>query len=332
MKRKLLSVTLATVLLSMLVLTGCGSQQSGSKDKAAAADYPKKPIQVIVAFNPGGGTDVAARSILKYAEKYAGTTFVVDNKPGAGGAVGFTAIATANKDGYTIGMINPPTVALNPIQLGDKVKYKLDDFEPIANFVSDPGVVVVPADSPFKTFQDFLEFAKNNPGKVRMGYGGPGTSEALTLRTLEQSKEIKLRKVPFEGTGPQLTALMGKNLDVMVTNASEIYPQYVAKSVRVLGVGAEKRIDMMPDIPTYKESGFDAVQLAMRGLAAPKGIDPKQLQFLAEAMKKTFDDPEFKQRAKELALPLDYKGPEEFKKELKKMDEFYRAEFAKNPW
>jgi tripartite-type tricarboxylate transporter receptor subunit TctC len=118
----------------------------------------------------------------------------------------------------------------------------------------------------------------------------------------------------------------------MFTNASEVYPQYVAKSIRVLAVGAEKRIEMMPDVPTYKESGFDAVQLAMRGLAAPKGIDPKQLQFLAEVMKKTFDDPEFRKRAKELSLPLDFKGPEEFKNELKRQDEFYRAEFAKSPW
>ena len=90
-------------------------------------DYPKKPITAIVAFSPGGGTDIAARVILKAAEKYIKGNFVVDNRPGAGGALGFTAIATAPKDGYTIGMINPPTVLLNPIQLGDKVKYKLDD-------------------------------------------------------------------------------------------------------------------------------------------------------------------------------------------------------------
>jgi len=294
--------------------------------------YPKKPITAIVAFNAGGGTDIAARVILKAAEKYLGGTFVVDNRPGAGGAIGFTAIAMAPKDGYTIGMINPPTVLLNPIQLGDKVKYKLDDFYPIANFVSDPGACAVPPDSPFTSLKDVIEYARKNPDTLKMGYGGPGTSEALTLRKFEQVNGIKVRKVPFTGTGTQLTALLGKNIDIMFTNASEIIPQYKAKSIRVIAVGAEKRIDMMPDVPTYKESGFDAVQLAMRGLAAPKGVDPKILATLSDAMKKTFDDPEFRQKALELSLPLDYLGPEQYMAKLKELDAFYRAEYAKNPW
>lgn len=330
MKQKLMAIVVSIFMLALLVMTGCGSQkQSGDK---AAAEYPKKPITAIVAFPAGGGTDIVARSILKTAEKYTGQGFVVDNKPGAGGAIGFTALSGAAKDGYTIGLINAPTILLAPIQMGDKVKYKLDDFVPIANFVSDPGVFVVHVDSPFKTLKDFIDYAKANPNKVRLGYGGPGTSEALTLRTLEQTADIKIRKVPFEGTGPQLTALMGKNLDIMISNASEIYSQYEAKTIRVIAVGSVKRIDMYPEAPTYKESGFDYVQLAMRGLAAPKGMDPKQIQILADAMKKAYDDPEFKKNAKELHLPLDFMGPEDFTKELKRLDAFYRAEFAKSPW
>lgn len=329
MKRKLTAIMVTVFVLALMVMTGCGSQkQSGEK----AADYPKKPVMAIVAFPAGGGTDIAARSILKTAEKYTGQGFVVDNRPGAGGAIGFTALAGAPKDGYTIGMINAPTILLAPIQLGEKVKYKLDDFVPIANFVSDPGVFVVSANSPFKTLKDFIEYAKANPDKVKLGYGGPGTSEALALRSLEQSTGIKFRKVPFEGTGPQLTSLMGNNIDIMISNASEIYPQYEAKSIRVLAIGSEKRIEMYPDAPTYKEAGFNYVQLAMRGLAAPKGMDPKQIQILADAMKKACDDPEFKKNAKELHLPLDFMGPEDFKKELQKQDAFYRAEYAKSPW
>ena len=111
----------------------------GDAPAASARTTPKSRSRRSSPSSPGGGTDIAARVILKAAEKYFGGTFVVDNRPGAGGAIGFTAIATAPKDGYTIGMINPPTVLLNPIQLGDKVKYKLEDFYPIANFVSDPG-------------------------------------------------------------------------------------------------------------------------------------------------------------------------------------------------
>lgn len=327
MNRKLL-FGICIITTAVLLLAGCG----GAKKSIGESKYPSKPIVTIVAFSPGGGTDVCARAILKTAEKYTGQGFVVDNKPGGSGAIGFAAIANAPKDGYTIGMINAPTIVVHPIQLGDKVNYKLDDITPIANFISDPGTFSVPIDSPFKTLQDFIEYAKANPNKVRMGYGGPGTSEALALRTLEQQTGIVLRKVPFEGTGPQVTALMGKNIDIMISNASEIYPQYESNSIRVIAVGAEKRIDMYPEVPTYKESGFDCIQTMMRGLAAPKGMDPKQIQLLAEAMRKTFDDPEFQKIAKKLSLPLDYMGPEEFSKELKKQDEFYRAEFAKNPW
>jgi tripartite-type tricarboxylate transporter receptor subunit TctC len=319
-------------LLITLALAAAETLAALAPSAAYSQDYPKKPITAIVAFSPGGGTDIAARVILKAAEKYVKGTFVVDNRPGAGGALGFTAIANAPKDGYTIGMINPPTVLLNPIQLGDKVKYKLDDFYPIANFVSDPGACVAPPDSPFKSMQDVVDAAKKNPDTVRFGYGGPGTSESLTLRKFEQTKGIKVRKVPFAATGPQLTALMGNQIDVMFTNASEMIAQYKNKGVRVLAVGAEKRIDMMPDVPTYKESGFDATQLAMRGLAAPTGVDPRILKILSDAMKRTFEDPEFKAKALELSLPLDYLGPEDYLKVLKRMDVFYREEFAKDPW
>lgn len=305
---------------------------AGMNAQAAEEPYPQKPIMAIVAFPAGGGTDIVARSILKTAEKYTGKGFVVDNRPGAGGAIGFTALAGAPKDGYTIGLINAPTIIMNPIQLGDKVKYKLDDFVPIANFVSDPGVFAVNANSPIKTLKDFIDMAKADPGKVKLAYGGPGTSESLALRVLEQKTGIKFRKVPFEGTAPQLTALMGGHVDIMVSNASEIFPQVESKTLRVIAVGAAKRIEMYPEAPTYKEAGFDYVQVGMRGLAAPKGMDPKQIQFLSDAMKKAYDDPEFKKNAKELHLPIDYMGPEDFAKELKRQDTFLREEFARSPW
>lgn len=305
---------------------------AGMNALAADEPYPQKPILTIVAFPAGGGTDIVARSILKTAEKYTGKGFVVDNRPGAGGAIGFTALAGAPKDGYTIGFINAPTIVMNPIQLGDKVKYKLDDFVPIANFVSDPGVFAVAANSPIKSLKDFIDMAKADPSKVKMAYGGPGTSESLALRMLEQKAGIKFRKVPFEGTAPQLTALMGGHVDIMVSNASEIFPQVESKTLRIIAVGAPKRIEMYPDAPTYKESGFDYTQMSMRGLAAPKGMDPKHIQFLADAMKKSYDDPEFKKNAKELHLPLEFLGPEDYAKELKRQDSFLREEFAKSPW
>ena len=319
---------------SILALTILAAALTVNNGTAFAAEekYPTKPIQAIVAFNPGGGTDIAARTILKYAEKYLGTSFVVDNKPGGGGAIGWTAIATARPDGYTIGMINPPSIVFNPITLGNKVKYKLADFAPIANFVSDPGACVVEVDSKFNSLQDIIDYAKEHPDEVRIGYSGPGTTEALTIRRIEQLNDVKFRKIPFDGTGPMLTALMGKNADLMFANASEVYPQYVGKTIKVLCVGSEERIEMMPDVPTYIESGFNHTQLAMRGLAAPAGLAPEKVKILADAMEKTFADPEFRKAAADLMLPLDYIGPDDYKALLEEFDAFYRKEFAEKPW
>jgi tripartite-type tricarboxylate transporter receptor subunit TctC len=323
---KVSSAFIVTV-LAVIVLAGCVPAPA-----AAAENYPTKPILAIVAFDPGGGTDIAARTILRFAEKYVGTSFVVDNRPGAGGAIGWTAIAIAPKDGYTIGMINPPSIVFNPITLGDKIKYKLSDFEPIANFVSDPGACIVLPESEFNSLQDIVDYAKAHPDELRIAYSGPGTTEALSIRRLEQLHDLKLRKVPFDGTGPMLTALMGNNADVMFANASEVYPQYTSKTIKILAVGSDKRIEMMPDVPTYIESGFNQTQMSMRGLAAPAGITPEQLKILADAMEKTFADEEFKKAAADLRLPLDYIGPEAYKKLLQEFDAFYREEFSQKPW
>ncbi|WP_252502063.1 tripartite tricarboxylate transporter substrate binding protein [Sporosarcina sp. Marseille-Q4943] len=319
-------LVLSLLMMVSIILTACSEKKAEEADN----DYPKKPIEVIVAFNAGGGTDVAARTILNFTEQHAGTSFAVINKPGAAGEIGFTALAGAPTDGYTIGMINPPTTLLHPIQRPDEVKYNLDDFALIANIVTDPGAFVVNADSPINTLDDLFEAAKD--GKLNMAYGGPGTSEALTLRRAEEMKGIEFNKIPFEGTSPAVAALMGGHVDVLITNASEIITQYEDKKIKVLAVGSDERVDLLPDVPTYKEEGLELTQVSMRGLAAPKGISKEQQDYLAEAIRKTMADEEFIKKAKEMALPLDYKGPEEYKEFLENYNKELKEEFDKNPW
>ncbi|MCM3636577.1 tripartite tricarboxylate transporter substrate binding protein [Sporosarcina luteola] len=324
--RKSNLLVLSLIMMVNVFMAACSEKNAEGADN----EYPKKPIEVIVAFNAGGGTDVAARTILNFTEKHAGTSFAVINKPGAAGEIGFTALAGAPTDGYTIGMINPPTTLLHPIQRPDEVKYNLDDYALIANIVSDPGAFVVNADSPINTLDELFEAAKD--GKLNMAYGGPGTSEALTLRRTEEMKGIEFNKIPFEGTSPAVAALMGGHVDVLITNASEIISQYEDKKIKVLAVGSDDRVDLLPDVPTYKEEGLELTQVSMRGLAAPKGISKEQQEFLAEAIRKTMEDEEFIKKAKEMALPLDYKGPDEYKEFLENYNNELTEEFEKNPW
>ena len=165
MNKKVISALLVTA-ISASLLSGCGGATGGSGSAANAdtSSYPERAIEAIIAFDPGGGSDIAARSILSYTEKYLGGTFAIENRPGAGGIVGWTAIATGEPDGYTLGMINLPSIIFNPITMGDQVNYSMDDFAPIANFVSDPGTMAVVPDSDIQSFQDMIDAA--NPSTL----------------------------------------------------------------------------------------------------------------------------------------------------------------------
>lgn len=321
MKKVLLNV-LAVVFVAVFAL--------GSFTPAQAA-YPEKPVEVIVAFSPGGGTDTAARIVFQYAQKYFPQNFAILNKPGASGEIGFTAISQAEPDGYTIGFINPPTVLLHPIQR-EGCKYTLADFAPIANIVMDPGVIAVKADSEYKSLNDLVEAAKAKKKAVSIGYSGPGTSEAMTLRKLEQMNDMELNKIPFDGSAPSMVALLGGHIQSVCMNISEAYNHVVEGKIRLIGVGSPERSEMLPDAPTYKEQGYDVVQVALRGVAAPKGFPAEYLAIVEEALAKAMKDPEFIKKAEEMQMPLHFMGSQEYKEFLEGMDADLRAEWEKSPW
>lgn len=299
--------------------------------QAVWAAYPEKPVEVIVAFQPGGGTDTAARTVFKFAEKYFGQSFAIINKPGASGEIGWTAIARSKPDGYTIGFINPPAFLMIPIQRKG-AKYKLDDFDLIANIVMDPGIIGVRPDSEFKTVKDFMDAAKKSSKSVSIAYSGPGTSEAMLLSRLEQQDSAELNKVPFDGSAPGMVALMGKHVDAVAMNVSEAHTYVQDGNLRILGVGSPERDPAVPDVPTFKEEGYDYLQLSLRGVAAPKGFPAEALQAIEDALEKTMKDPEFQAKAKELQMPLNFMGANEYTKFLQSIDKDLREEWEKNPW
>lgn len=288
-----------------------------------AKEYPKKPVSMIVAYSPGGGTDTAARVIAKYVEPYLKQRLVITNRPGAGGQIGFTALSKARNNGYTLGFINVPSILLIK-SLRDNVAYKMSDFEPIANIQLDPVVIAVNADSPYKNLKDFLAAAKKNPGKLNVGGDGPQSNNQLQVLVAEDKLGMDVNFVSFSGSGPAITATLGGQVDASVPSATAATSLFEDGRIRILAVFAPKRYEYFPDVPTVFEATGKKVAnigVGLRGIVAPKGISKAQKQFLQDAFAKTLRDKEFLKYAKKTKLPLQYMNPQEFSDYLKEAEE-----------
>lgn len=274
---------------------------------AADASYPDKPIQMIVAFAPGGGTDIAARTIAHYLEKHLadGARVAVINKPGAGGEIGWTALARSKPDGYTIGMINPP--ATNSLVVEGKAKYTMDDFQPIANIVYDPAILVVNSKSPYQTLQQFIDAGKQAPGKLVIGTSGAaGSSEHVALLNLNRLAGIELKAAFFGSTAPVKQAVLGNHVPAATMNLSEALQLAREGQIRILGVMAEQRSDYVKDVPTFREQHIDLIAGASRGIATPKGTPPAIVARLEKALHDVVNDPDYQAAAQKAEMPLNY--------------------------
>lgn len=291
------------------------------------ADYPKKPITMVVAYSPGGGTDTAARVVAKYVQPYLGQRLVIQNKPGAGGQLGFTALAKARPDGYRIGFVNIPSIFMVKM-LRDNVPYNMSDFEPIANIQMDPVVLAVKADSPYKTLKDFIGAAKSNPDNINVGGDGPQSNNQLQIIVAEKKLGIDVNFVSYNGSGPAITALLGGQVDAAVPSASSATTHIKNGRLRALAVFSKDSYPYLPDVPTVKAaSGVDVpgIGASMRGIAAPKGISAEQKTHLQEAFAKVMQDKDFLERADKMGLPLKYMNAEEFAQLLKQAEEETRG-------
>ncbi|MEE4240345.1 MAG: tripartite tricarboxylate transporter substrate binding protein [Desulfopila sp.] len=247
----------------------------------ALADFPEKPITYTIPFNPGGESDITARLQEPELEKDLGVPVNVTHKPGGGGAVAWSDFQrTAKPDGYSIVGFNIPHIIGQPLIRKD-AGYETDGFKTIMWFHFTPNALVVSKDSPFKTLDDFVEFAKSKPfvGTV----GGSGTYSANHLETIRFMKEagIDLTYVPYTGTGPVIPALMGGHLKAAMTY-TPVSVNYNDK-FRTLAVAADERVPALPDVPTFKELGYDIVGGAFRGVAAPLGTPQPVVDRLAKA-------------------------------------------------
>lgn len=299
---------------------------------ARAQGWPARPISMIVAFGAGGGTDVAARSIARFMERnLGGASIGVVNRPGAGGEVGWTALAQAAPDGYTIGFINVPAIVALTVE--KQTRFTMDSFAPIGNIAYDPAILCVRSDSPYKSLGDFVAAAKAEPGRITVGSSGaPGNSEHLALLVMQRLTGTRINHAPFGGTAPLRTALLGGHVPAATFNLSEGVDQAAEGNLRILGVMSVGREALAPDVPTFREQGVDVVAGSSRGLVAPKGVDAAILARLQEALAKAIDDPEYKEAAIKAKVPLRYMAAEEYGAFLNRTLEEIRAIWAATPW
>lgn len=315
-----------TLLLAAPALTGLAAPAL-----AQAPAWPDRPISMLVAYPAGGGTDVAARVLAKVMERILGASIVVVNRPGAGGEIGFTELARARPDGTTIGFINTPTIMTIPIERPG-ARFRLDDFATIANVVDDPSAVWVRPASPFKNVAELVAEAKKRPGTVSYGTSGVGSDDHLAILALERATGTKFLHIPFAGGAPVRTAAVSGQIDLAVVNIGEGVSDGRQGLLRALGVMGPQRWEGAPDVPTFREQGFDIIESSMRGLAAPAAVPRPILDRLAEVTRQAMQDPEFLDSATKLLLPLRYLDPDAYRAELRRMDEGFKALWARHPW
>jgi len=285
-----------------------------------AADFPTKEVQIIIPWAAGGATDLIFRALAATSGKYLGKPVVVVNKPGGGGAVGYTEGMKAAPDGYTLTAAVTPMTIL-PHQVTTAFTYK--NFEPILNVVSDPSMFLIRSDAPWKSLKEFLDYAKQNPDMITVGNSGAGGGVHLVALAFEKAAGVKFNHIPFSGGGPSVTAILGGHVNAVSVSPPEGIPQIQAGKLKIIALFAEKRLAMFPDVPTVKEQGINFAMGMWRGLAAPKGTPPDVIKKLHDAFKQGMDDPVLKKNAADMAVNLDYLGPEAFGKLIAGDHEFY---------
>jgi len=285
---------------------------------AYAQDYPTKPIEVIVGYPPGGGTDMIARAVVDVAHKYLGQPMVVINKAGATGTIGAQFVAAAKPDGYTL-LVAGGSETITVPHFKSLPYSPINDFVPVMRFIIERVGFNVRADSPWKTMQEFMADAKRNPEKYTYATSGIGGIHHATMLVTEKRTGIRLRHVPHKGGAETLAALMGNHVNLAMASPNEAYALIEGGRIRQLAHTSLVRSPLYPDIPTLKELGYDVYIENQKGFVAPKGTPQPIVQKLHDSLKKVFDDPQFKASIEKLRLEIAYLNGEDFGKAMKAM-------------
>lgn len=291
---------------------------------ASAAWSPSGDVNVIVAYKAGSGTDTGARLLASEAEKNIGKTLIIKNLPGADGKIGWTELVNSKPDGQTIGFINLPTFTTLALEEGSP--FKVTDVVPIANHLSETGVVAVKADSPWKSIKELVDACKAKPN-YRASTNGVEASNHTAAQLLAKSGGFDYKAIPYGGTADQLLALRQGEVDFTCAKVADVMPLIKGDKpeLRILGVFSEERLPELPDVPTLKENGlYDKWYGSARGIVAPKGTPPEIIDFYVDAFRKTMQDPENIAAHQKAGQTIKFLDNKEYAKLIQEQEQFCR--------
>ncbi len=292
----------------------------GLAQPAVAAWPEDKPIEVVVGFAPGGGTDLMARKLLPFVQKRLGgkAQFVVVNKPGAAGEIGNAYVKNAKPDGYTLAVINVPGFLYVPMI--KKSQYEAQDFTLISRVVDDPTVIVTRAENPVQSFAGVITALRQKPGSLSFGHNGVGTNGELALALITKEAKVEFNAIPYKGTAAQKTDALGGHLAYALVSAGEI-PELHGNGtgqLKAIVQFGDKRSPALPSVPTATEAGVKVVMTSERGFAAPKGVPQQFIKQLDAAIAESLKDPEFIANASADAPVLAYLPGDQWQQSLEK--------------
>ena len=304
--------------LAIGVAIGPGTTRAAEPSTIAKpAGYPGKPVEFIVPFNPGGGADASQRVFNKFAEPIVGQRLVVVNKPGAGGATGWAELVRSKPDGYTLAVVTPPFNIIPALVRPKQTGYKLDQFTYVCIYAVVPDLLYAREGTQFKALKDVVDHAKQNPKKIKAANTGALGADFMTTLLIESATGIDMTQIPFTGGAMALQATLAGTTDVMV--ASSLFAVAQKGKLRALAIATETRDSQLPDVPTFKELGYDVVSERYRAVGGPPGLAKEIVNFWGQVCKQVVDNPKFRADMDKIRQPAAFRGPADARKAIQRM-------------